>query len=152
MYIFPLFIIVIHVCQAITGHSRQGGYIYFVNRRIASTTGEKIDKFQLSHVEKCLKTLFFQLQPLWWEYIWLLSLIFAFLVIPGIRRNDIKKMQQVVIGITLLGFGPLIYAFIYYFQDVWRYLKTGEKTEIEIWQVSKIENMLSNRENIYPSI
>lgn len=41
-----------------------------------------------------------------------------------------------MIGIGVLGFGPILYALIYYAQDVWTYLRTGETEEIHMWQVS----------------
>jgi hypothetical protein len=39
-------------------------------------------------------------------------------------------------GIVIFGFGPLLYAAIYYFRDTWEYLKEGETDDILIWQVS----------------
>jgi len=73
-------------------------------------------------------------QPLWWEYIWCISLFLSFLGLSAIRKNRIKTMKQYMIGILLLGVGPVFYAFIYYFKDVYQYLTTGEKENIEIWQ------------------
>lgn len=40
-----------------------------------------------------------------------------------------------MIGIVLLGYGPLIYAIVYYFKDVWTYLTVGESTDIYLWKV-----------------
>lgn len=40
-----------------------------------------------------------------------------------------------MIGIILLGYGPLLYALIYYFKDVWKYLTIGKTDEIHFWQV-----------------
>jgi hypothetical protein len=39
-------------------------------------------------------------------------------------------------GIIIFGFGPLLYAAIYYFSDIWLYLNTGETDEIMVWQVN----------------
>ena len=44
-------------------------------------------------------------------------------------------MQQYMIGITVVGFGSILYAFIYYFKDVYGYLTTGETENIDMWQV-----------------
>lgn len=42
-----------------------------------------------------------------------------------------------MIGIIVLGFGPLFYAFVYYISDVWAYLTVGKDEEIQLWQVIK---------------
>ncbi|KOC67653.1 Protein jagunal [Habropoda laboriosa] len=69
-------------------------------------------------------------QPLWWEYIWCISLMLSFLALSAIKRNRIKTLQQYMIGIIVLGYGPLFYAVIYYFKDVWKYLTVGKSDEI----------------------
>jgi hypothetical protein len=45
-------------------------------------------------------------------------------------------MQRYVAGIIVFGFGPLLYAAVYYFRDTWEYLKEGETDDILMWQVS----------------
>ncbi|XP_076655973.1 jagunal isoform X2 [Halictus rubicundus] len=64
-------------------------------------------------------------QPLWWEYIWCSSLMLSFLALSAIKRNRIRTLRQYIIGIILLGYGPLLYAVVYYFKDVWKYLAIG---------------------------
>ncbi|XP_015585096.1 protein jagunal [Cephus cinctus] len=71
--------------------------------------------------------------PLWWEYIWCTSLLLSFLGLSAIRRNKIKTLQRYMIGIILLGYGPLSYAVIYYFKDVWKYLTSDNSDDIHIW-------------------
>ncbi|XP_031826155.1 jagunal [Nomia melanderi] len=73
-------------------------------------------------------------QPLWWEYIWCSSLMLSFLALSAIKRNRVKTLQQYIIGIILLGYGPLFYATVYYFKDVWKYLNIGKSEEIHLWQ------------------
>lgn len=73
-------------------------------------------------------------QPLWWEYIWCSSLLLSFLALSAIKRNRIKTLQQYMMGIVLLGYGPIFYATIYYFKDVWKYLTVGKTEEIHLWQ------------------
>ncbi|XP_072750342.1 protein jagunal [Anoplolepis gracilipes] len=73
-------------------------------------------------------------QPLWWEYIWCTSLLLSFLALSAIKKNKIKTLQRYMIGIILLGHGPLIYAIVYYFKDVWTYLTLGESEDIYLWQ------------------
>nr|CAD7446424.1 unnamed protein product [Timema bartmani]CAD7460530.1 unnamed protein product [Timema tahoe]CAD7587545.1 unnamed protein product [Timema genevievae] len=73
-------------------------------------------------------------EPLWWEYIWCISLLLSFLGLAAVRKNRIKAMQRYMIGIGVFGFGPILYAAIYYFSDVWSYLNTGETEDLFIWQ------------------
>ncbi|XP_063973571.1 protein jagunal [Diachasmimorpha longicaudata] len=73
-------------------------------------------------------------QPLLWEYIWCSSLLVSFLGLAAVKKNQIKTLQKYMIGILLLGFGPLFYAFIYYISDVWIYLTVGKTDEIQLWQ------------------
>jgi hypothetical protein len=40
-------------------------------------------------------------------------------------------------GIVVFGFGPLLYAAVYYFRDTWQYLNDGDTDEILIWQVNR---------------
>jgi len=73
-------------------------------------------------------------QPLWWEYIWCVSLVLSFLGLSAIKKNNIKTLQRYMIGIGVLGFGPILYALVYYASDVWTYLRIGETEDIHMWQ------------------
>ncbi|XP_043275960.1 protein jagunal [Venturia canescens] len=73
-------------------------------------------------------------QPLWWEYIWCVSLLLSFLGLSAIKKNKIKTLQRYMIGIVVLGFGPLFYSTIYYASDVWTYLSVGVTEDIHMWQ------------------
>jgi hypothetical protein len=46
-------------------------------------------------------------------------------------------MQQYIAGIIIFGFGPLLYAALYYFGDAWQYLNDGDTDDILIWQVNR---------------
>ncbi|KPJ03444.1 Protein jagunal [Papilio xuthus] len=77
--------------------------------------------------------------PLWWEYIWCLSLLLSFLALAAIKRNNITNLRRYMYGIVFLGFGPLLYGLVYYCGDVWRYLTKDEdedtsEMDIELWQ------------------
>ncbi|KAL9872171.1 jagunal [Glossina fuscipes fuscipes] len=77
--------------------------------------------------------------PLWWEYIWLSSLLTSFLGLSAARANKIRKMQEYMFAIGLFALLPLLYCFIYYFGDVWEYLTLNEnidleETEIFLWR------------------
>jgi hypothetical protein len=54
-------------------------------------------------------------------------------------------MQRYISGIVVFGFGPLLYAAVYYFRDTWEYLKEGETDDILIWQVSFRYNRIHMR-------
>ncbi|XP_055851011.1 protein jagunal [Episyrphus balteatus] len=77
--------------------------------------------------------------PLWWEYVWCLSLLTSFIGLSAARSNKIREMQKYVMAIGLLGVMPLLYCFLYYFGDVWAYmtLEEGvdpEETDIFLWR------------------
>jgi len=48
-----------------------------------------------------------------------------------------------MIGIILLGLGPLVYATVYYFKDVWTYLSVGKSEDIHLWQVITFFKLLN---------
>lgn len=79
-------------------------------------------------------------QPLWWEYIWCLSLLLSFFGLSAIKRNNIRNLRRYMYGITALGLCPLLYCLLYYCGDVWKYLSMDEEhddsseVEIELWQ------------------
>ncbi|XP_034940295.1 protein jagunal [Chelonus insularis] len=73
-------------------------------------------------------------QPLWWEYIWCSSLLVSFIGLSAIKKNQIKSLKRYMIGIVVLGFGPLIYGIVYYLSDVWTYLTIGKTDDIQLWQ------------------
>nr|CAD7194863.1 unnamed protein product [Timema douglasi] len=63
-----------------------------------------------------------------------ISLLLSFLGLAAVRKNRIKAMQRYMIGIGVFGFGPILYAAIYYFSDVWSYMSTGETEDLFVWQ------------------
>ncbi|XP_022118691.1 protein jagunal [Pieris rapae] len=75
-------------------------------------------------------------QPLWWEYIWCLSVALSFLGLSAIKRNNIKFLRRYMYGITGLGLLPLLYCILHYCGDVWLYLtaEDDEEEEIMLWQ------------------
>lgn len=81
--------------------------------------------------------------PLWWEYMWLASLLTAFVGLSAARGNKIRDMQKYMIALGVLGVFPLLYCFVYYFGDVLEYLTLDDKsdldeTDIFLWRVSDI--------------
>lgn len=80
-------------------------------------------------------------EPLWWEYIWLVSLLTSFMGLSAARGNKVREMQKYMMAIGVLAIMPLIYCFVYYFGDVWEYLTLDpdtdlDETDIFIWRVS----------------
>lgn len=73
-------------------------------------------------------------KPLLWEYLWCVSIAFTFLGLSAIKKNNIKSIQRFIGGIGLFGYGPTLFAAIYYFGDCWTYIRTGNTDEIEMWQ------------------
>ncbi|XP_059485701.1 protein jagunal [Neocloeon triangulifer] len=73
-------------------------------------------------------------KPLWWEYIWCVSLALSFWGLAASRRNQVSTMQRYVIGIGVFGILPLLYAAGYYFSEAWAYISTGDKDKLFVWQ------------------
>jgi Jagunal, ER re-organisation during oogenesis len=79
--------------------------------------------------------------PLWWEYIWCVSVLMSYLGLSATRSNRLLDMKKYMIGLVVLGVLPLLYCFFYYVGDVYAYLSLNEDTDIEdtdiqLWQVS----------------
>lgn len=79
--------------------------------------------------------------PLWWEYIWCLSIVLTVVGLSAAKTNRVLKMKKFMIGLTVVGIVPLLYAFVYYIGDTWEYLTLPEDTKLEdtdihIWLVS----------------
>lgn len=78
--------------------------------------------------------------PLWWEYIWCLSIFTTFVGLSAAKANRIKDMQKYVIGLVATGVLPNLYCLIYYFGDAMEYsgLENHQElanTNITLWQV-----------------
>uniref|UniRef100_A0A1B0DLX8 Uncharacterized protein n=1 Tax=Phlebotomus papatasi TaxID=29031 RepID=A0A1B0DLX8_PHLPP len=60
--------------------------------------------------------------PLWWEYIWCLSILTTFMGLSAAKGNRIRDMQKYIIALVVLGILPLIYGLIYYMSDAIDYI------------------------------
>lgn len=84
---------------------------------------------------------FFQVPPpLWWEYIWCVSVLLSFLGLSAAKGNRLMDMQKYMGGLVLLGVFPLFYCLIYYFRDSIDYITLEEGVDVEdtdifMWQV-----------------
>ena len=80
-------------------------------------------------------------QPLWWEYLWCLSIFMSFVGLSAAKGNRMKDMHKYMIGLVLFGVAPMLYCFIFYFRDVIDYMTLEDgtnvaDTDIVMWQVS----------------
>lgn len=78
--------------------------------------------------------------PLWWEYVWCLSIFLSFVGLSAAKGNRILQMKKYMVGLGIFGILPMIYCLIYYFRDAIDYLTLEEDvdvedTEIHMWQV-----------------
>lgn len=78
--------------------------------------------------------------PLWWEYIWCISILMSFIGLSAAKGNRIKDMKKYIIGLIVTAILPLFYCIIYYFSDVVDYVSLDEETDIEdseifVWRV-----------------
>ncbi|VVC99549.1 protein jagunal [Leptidea sinapis] len=102
----------------------------FMLAKLSADILDKLDIFILEIEELQIP------QPLWWEYIWCLSLPLSFVGLSAIKRNNIAYLRRYIYGIIGMGVLPLIYCVLHYCTDVWSYLAQEEDYEDEImmWQ------------------
>lgn len=79
-------------------------------------------------------------QPLWWEYIWCVSILMSFIGLSAAKGNRTKDMQKYIVGLIVTALLPMLYCIIYYFSDVVDYLSLDDETDIEeteifLWRV-----------------
>lgn len=80
--------------------------------------------------------------PLWWEYVWALSVVLSFVGLSASKSNRMRQMQQYMVGVVVMGILPLLYGLVYYFRDVVDYAMLEEGTDvndtsIHMWQVRR---------------
>lgn len=90
--------------------------------------------------------------PLWWEYIWCLSILTSFLGLSAAKGNRIKDMKKYCIALVVTGILPIFYCIAYYFPDVVAYVRLDsetdlEDTDIDLWQVGKLTYLHSLMHN-----
>ncbi|CAO1389960.1 unnamed protein product [Diamesa hyperborea] len=78
-------------------------------------------------------------KPLWWEYIWCISVVLTFIGLSAARSNKVVDMKRYMITLGIFGFLPVIYCMIYYMKDVADYVSLEkdmdlEDTDIMVWQ------------------
>lgn len=80
--------------------------------------------------------------PLWWEYVWCLSILATFVGLWATKQNRVRTMQQYIAGIVVFGLIPLIACLVVHFNDVIGYLSYDdedvdiEDSDIVLWRVS----------------
>lgn len=91
--------------------------------------------------------------PLWWEYLWCLSILMSFVGLSAAKGNRILDMKKYVIGLLVTGLLPVFYCLVYYFSDVLAYFTLDAETDIEdtniqLWQVSVFHGSKFTIQNI----
>ena len=103
--------------------------------KLASDVLDRLDIFVLEIEELQVPA------PLWWEYVWCLSIITTFIGLSAAKRNRTKLMKQYIAGIVVFGIFPLLYCIGYYFNDVVDYMSYDddevdiEDSDIVFWKV-----------------
>ncbi|CAG0878584.1 unnamed protein product [Darwinula stevensoni] len=73
-------------------------------------------------------------KPLAWEYLWAVSFLFIYWGNHGNSKNNIRSMRIFQGGIVVFGLGMVLFAILWYFNDVLLYVSTGSTEGIQIWQ------------------
>lgn len=72
-------------------------------------------------------------KPYLWEWIWTVSLLFAFIGLSGARKNRATLMQIYVTGTFLFGLFPISWAAIYFLEDVINIALNRNAFEVDKW-------------------
>lgn len=102
--------------------------------KLASDILDKLDVFILEVEELRVP------KPLWWEYIWCVSVVLSFIGLSAIRSNRLVNMKKYIFGVLMFGLAPVLYCMAYYAHDVITYLKLESDVDLEdvdivVWQV-----------------
>ena len=75
-------------------------------------------------------------KPQLWKHLWCLSIIVTFFGLSAIKKNKINVINQLICiyGIIIFGFGTTLFGAMYYFYEVWTYLRSGVNDDIILWQ------------------
>ncbi|XP_050521681.1 protein jagunal [Daktulosphaira vitifoliae] len=73
-------------------------------------------------------------KPLFWEYLWCLSLPASFLALRAIKHNCVRNISLYIKWIILLGILPVVYAFFYYLSDVYKFITESPNDSILKWR------------------
>jgi hypothetical protein len=94
-------------------------------------------------------------KPLFWEYVWCISVVLSFIGLSAARKNKVLDMQRYMIGVLVFGILPVLYCFFYYLGDVIDYIQMEEDTDINnsdimVWQVKiKLSVLISATDLLY---
>ncbi|XP_064473022.1 protein jagunal-like [Ornithodoros turicata] len=97
--------------------------------KVAEDVLDRLDIFILELEELYLP------KPLLWEWLWLSSIAFALPGLTAIRRNRLNSLRVYSAGTFLLALCPAVGAAIYFFREMYTYVRMGHSAgNIQLWQ------------------
>lgn len=74
-------------------------------------------------------------KPYLWEWLWTSNIIFSFIGLSAIKNNSVSSMKFYLSATFLLAVCPVIYAAVYYFNDLWSFIEHHDVSRLnEVWQ------------------
>ncbi|RWS11575.1 retinoblastoma-binding protein 5-like protein [Dinothrombium tinctorium] len=74
-------------------------------------------------------------KPQLWEWWWCSSVLFSFIALKAIKKNNVSSMKTYAIATLSSAFLPLFYALGHYFNDVWVFWESRDIKKVsEVWQ------------------
>jgi len=73
-------------------------------------------------------------KPHIWEWLWSSNVLLTFVGLTAIKNNYLSRMKIYAWGMFFLGLCPVIYAMIYYFNDLWSFIDHHDVTKVQDWK------------------
>lgn len=74
-------------------------------------------------------------KPRLWEWLWTSSLLVSFVGLSAIKKNNVSMMKFYGIATFFLSLCPILYAGVYYFNDLWEFAESRDLSRVaEVWQ------------------
>jgi len=98
----------------------------------AKLSEDILDRFNIFILE--LEELYIP-KPHLWEWIWTSSFIFIFAGLSAVKQNNVTTMKFYVITDFLLALCPILYAAVYYFNDLRAFIENRDTSKVsEVWR------------------
>jgi len=73
-------------------------------------------------------------KPKPWEWLWASSVLLTFMGLTSLRSNNLSLIRMYAILTFFLSMCPILYASVYYFNDLWNFIETRDLSQVkEVW-------------------
>ncbi|XP_054164030.1 protein jagunal-like [Oppia nitens] len=73
-------------------------------------------------------------KPRLWEWLWASSVVLSVFGLSSLRTNNLSSIRFYAIMTFVLSLLPVLYAAVYYFNDLWNFIETRDLSKVkEVW-------------------